>query len=101
MTITKTLPVEYNIDENFRATASWPVRVFYLYLSLMAARPKYYFAWTLGKCGKKLLCIEFHLRCCTNCVLKRDSALLRPHENIVRCKYYEALSKMLNDVSFL
>lgn len=49
MTITKTLPVEYNIDDNFRATASWPVRFFYLYVSLMAARPKYYFAWTLGK----------------------------------------------------
>ncbi|KAJ7398797.1 hypothetical protein BTVI_121111 [Pitangus sulphuratus] len=48
MTITKTLPVEYNIDENFRATASWPVRFFYLYVSLMAARPKYYFAWTLA-----------------------------------------------------
>lgn len=49
MTITKTLPVEYNIDDNFRATASWPIRFFYLYVSLMAARPKYYFAWTLGK----------------------------------------------------
>lgn len=49
MTITKTLPVEYNIDDNFRATASWPVKFFYLYVSLMAARPKYYFAWTLGK----------------------------------------------------
>ncbi|NXX95097.1 MBOA2 protein, partial [Centropus bengalensis] len=48
MTVTKTLPVEYNIDDGFRATASWPVRVFYLYVSLMAARPKYYFAWTLA-----------------------------------------------------
>ncbi|GAB0185672.1 lysophospholipid acyltransferase 2 [Grus japonensis] len=48
MTITKTLPVEYNIDDDFRATASWPVRFFYLYVSLMAARPKYYFAWTLA-----------------------------------------------------
>lgn len=59
MTITKTLPVEYNIDENFRATASWPVRVFYLYLSLMAARPKYYFAWTLGKYGKNSPVLSF------------------------------------------
>ncbi|XP_062344486.1 lysophospholipid acyltransferase 2 [Cinclus cinclus] len=48
MTITKTLPVEYNIDDNFIATASWPVRFFYLYVSIMAARPKYYFAWTLA-----------------------------------------------------
>lgn len=49
MTVSKTLPVEYNIDDHFRATASLPTRVIYLYLSLMAARPKYYFAWTLGK----------------------------------------------------
>lgn len=49
MTVSQTLPVEYNIDEQFRATASLPTRIIYLYLSLMAARPKYYFAWTLGK----------------------------------------------------
>lgn len=49
MTVSKTLPVEYNIDDHFIATASLPTRIIYLYLSLMAARPKYYFAWTLGK----------------------------------------------------
>lgn len=43
------LPVEYNIDEHFQATASWPAKATYLYVSLLAARPKYYFAWTLGK----------------------------------------------------
>ncbi|XP_069462107.1 lysophospholipid acyltransferase 2 [Ambystoma mexicanum] len=48
MTVTKVLPVEYNIDDNFTTTASVPTRVIYLYLSLMAARPKYYFAWTLA-----------------------------------------------------
>ncbi|XP_023956316.2 lysophospholipid acyltransferase 2 isoform X4 [Chrysemys picta bellii] len=48
MTVTKTLPVEYNIDDNFRATVSLPMRIIYLYVSLMAARPKYYFAWTLA-----------------------------------------------------
>ncbi|XP_067324631.1 lysophospholipid acyltransferase 2 isoform X3 [Anolis sagrei] len=48
MTVSKLLPVEYNIDDQFRATASLPTRVIYLYLSLMAARPKYYFAWTLA-----------------------------------------------------
>ncbi|XP_077166518.1 membrane-bound glycerophospholipid O-acyltransferase 2 isoform X3 [Paroedura picta] len=48
MTVSKTLPVEYNIDDHFRATASLPTRIIYLYLSLMAARPKYYFAWTLA-----------------------------------------------------
>lgn len=49
MTVSKTLPVEYNIDDDFRETASLLTRIIYLYLSLMAARPKYYFAWTLGK----------------------------------------------------
>ncbi|XP_047379063.1 lysophospholipid acyltransferase 2 isoform X2 [Sciurus carolinensis] len=48
LTISSTLPVEYNIDEGFRATASWPTKVTYLYMSLLAARPKYYFAWTLA-----------------------------------------------------
>lgn len=48
LTISNTLPVEYNIDEHFQATASWPTKVLYLYVSLLAARPKYYFAWTLA-----------------------------------------------------
>ncbi|XP_060222271.1 lysophospholipid acyltransferase 2 isoform X4 [Meriones unguiculatus] len=48
LTISSLLPVEYNIDEHFRATASWPARATYLYVSLLAARPKYYFAWTLA-----------------------------------------------------
>lgn len=49
LTVCSVLPVSYNIDEQFRATASWPTRVAYLYISLLAARPKYYFAWTLGE----------------------------------------------------
>ncbi|XP_063110500.1 lysophospholipid acyltransferase 2 isoform X1 [Cavia porcellus] len=48
LTVCSVLPVGYNIDEQFRATASWPTRVAYLYISLLAARPKYYFAWTLA-----------------------------------------------------
>ncbi|XP_023560573.1 lysophospholipid acyltransferase 2 isoform X2 [Octodon degus] len=48
LTVCSALPVDYNIDEQFRATASWPTRVAYLYISLLAARPKYYFAWTLA-----------------------------------------------------
>ncbi|XP_020943532.1 lysophospholipid acyltransferase 2 isoform X2 [Sus scrofa] len=48
LTICRRLPVEYNIDVHFQATASWPTRVLYLYVSLLAARPKYYFAWTLA-----------------------------------------------------
>lgn len=49
LTVSNMLPVEYNIDEHFQATASWPAKATYLYISLLAARPKYYFAWTLGK----------------------------------------------------
>ncbi|XP_066091463.1 lysophospholipid acyltransferase 2 isoform X4 [Saccopteryx bilineata] len=48
LTVSNMLPVEYNIDEHFQATTSWPARVLYLYVSLLAARPKYYFAWTLA-----------------------------------------------------
>ncbi|XP_031212849.1 lysophospholipid acyltransferase 2 isoform X2 [Mastomys coucha] len=48
LTISNMLPVEYNIDEHFQATASWPTKATYLYVSLLAARPKYYFAWTLA-----------------------------------------------------
>ncbi|KAG8445615.1 hypothetical protein GDO86_010407 [Hymenochirus boettgeri] len=48
MTATRILPVEYNIDEHFQQTSSILTKIIYLYLSLMAARPKYYFAWTLA-----------------------------------------------------
>ncbi|XP_049997942.1 lysophospholipid acyltransferase 2 isoform X2 [Alexandromys fortis] len=48
LTVSNMLPVEYNIDEHFQATASWPAKATYLYVSLLAARPKYYFAWTLA-----------------------------------------------------
>ncbi|XP_053523135.1 lysophospholipid acyltransferase 2 isoform X3 [Artibeus jamaicensis] len=48
LTVSSFFPVEHNIDEHFRATASWPTKVIYLYISLLAARPKYYFAWTLA-----------------------------------------------------
>lgn len=49
LTVSNALPVEYNIDAHFQATASWLTKVLYLYVSLLAARPKYYFAWTLGE----------------------------------------------------
>ncbi|XP_048453325.1 lysophospholipid acyltransferase 2-like isoform X1 [Rhincodon typus] len=48
LTVTKAFPVEYNIDETFVTTASLISRVLYLYFSLLAARPKYYFAWNLA-----------------------------------------------------
>ncbi|XP_069742338.1 lysophospholipid acyltransferase 2-like isoform X2 [Narcine bancroftii] len=48
LTITKVFPVAYNIDDTFLSTASLASRVLYLYISLMVARPKYYFAWSLA-----------------------------------------------------
>nr|XP_051689288.1 lysophospholipid acyltransferase 2 isoform X7 [Oryctolagus cuniculus] len=48
LTVSSSLPVQYNIDEHFQAAAAWPAKVAYLYVSLLAARPKYYFAWTLA-----------------------------------------------------
>ncbi|XP_051689282.2 lysophospholipid acyltransferase 2 isoform X5 [Oryctolagus cuniculus] len=48
LTVCTSLPVQYNIDEHFQAAAAWPAKVAYLYVSLLAARPKYYFAWTLA-----------------------------------------------------
>ncbi|KAM5317242.1 lysophospholipid acyltransferase 2 isoform 4-T4 [Glossophaga mutica] len=48
LTVSSFFPVEHNVDEDFQASASWPTKVVYLYVSLLAARPKYYFAWTLA-----------------------------------------------------
>ncbi|XP_072354833.1 lysophospholipid acyltransferase 2 isoform X1 [Scyliorhinus torazame] len=48
LTVTKVFPVEYNIDKTFVNTVSLTIRVLYLYFSLLAARPKYYFAWNLA-----------------------------------------------------
>ncbi|XP_043573506.1 lysophospholipid acyltransferase 2-like isoform X1 [Chiloscyllium plagiosum] len=41
-------PISYNTDSTFIATASIPVRLLYLYISSLACRPKYYFAWTIA-----------------------------------------------------
>lgn len=40
--------VGYNNDDDFMARSSQPLRLLYLYTSLMAHRPKYYFAWTIA-----------------------------------------------------
>ncbi|XP_018119493.1 lysophospholipid acyltransferase 2 [Xenopus laevis] len=60
MTATRILPVEYNIDEQFQETSSALTRIIYLYLSLMAARPKYYFAWTLADAINNAAGFGFH-----------------------------------------
>ncbi|XP_007893047.2 lysophospholipid acyltransferase 2 [Callorhinchus milii] len=48
LTLLKTFPLAYNTDEEFVRTASFPRRCFYLYASLLACRPKYYFVWTMA-----------------------------------------------------
>uniref|UniRef100_A0AAY4AKV8 Uncharacterized protein n=1 Tax=Denticeps clupeoides TaxID=299321 RepID=A0AAY4AKV8_9TELE len=41
-------PVAYVNDDHFVATSPFYVQVLYLYLSMVATRPKYYFVWTLA-----------------------------------------------------
>ncbi|XP_066538980.1 lysophospholipid acyltransferase 1 [Hoplias malabaricus] len=47
-TITKSFPVSYNVDPEFMSQASLLSRVAYAFVSIQAARPKFYFAWTLA-----------------------------------------------------
>lgn len=47
--ITKAFPVTYNVDPQFVSEASFVTRLAYALISVQAARPKFYFAWTLGK----------------------------------------------------
>ncbi|XP_030075339.1 membrane-bound O-acyltransferase domain-containing protein 2 isoform X2 [Microcaecilia unicolor] len=46
--VSRAFPVDYNTEESFLETASLLHRLFYLYISLAACRPKYYIAWTLA-----------------------------------------------------
>lgn len=49
LTLTKTFPVTCLTDEWFVHKANFLTRLFYLYVVMQASKPKYYFAWTLGK----------------------------------------------------
>ncbi|XP_043575095.1 lysophospholipid acyltransferase 1 isoform X3 [Chiloscyllium plagiosum] len=46
--ITKNFPISYNVDDKFISEASFFRKLCYLFLSVHASRPKYYFAWTLA-----------------------------------------------------
>ncbi|XP_048404335.1 lysophospholipid acyltransferase 1 isoform X1 [Stegostoma tigrinum] len=48
MLITKNFPISYNVDDKFISEASFFRKLCYLFLSVHASRPKYYFAWTLA-----------------------------------------------------
>ena len=46
--VTKAFPIAYNIDPYFISETPFPTRLAYAFVSIQAARPKFYFAWTLG-----------------------------------------------------
>ncbi|XP_077096325.1 lysophospholipid acyltransferase 1 isoform X4 [Siphateles boraxobius] len=46
--ITKAFPITYNVDPQFVSDASFVTRLAYALISIQAARPKFYFAWTLA-----------------------------------------------------
>uniref|UniRef100_A0A673CNF0 Membrane bound O-acyltransferase domain containing 1 n=1 Tax=Sphaeramia orbicularis TaxID=375764 RepID=A0A673CNF0_9TELE len=46
--VTRSLPIIYNVDPHFVANAPFLTRLTYAFFSIQAARPKFYFAWTLA-----------------------------------------------------
>uniref|UniRef100_A0A8C9TVM4 Membrane bound O-acyltransferase domain containing 2 n=1 Tax=Scleropages formosus TaxID=113540 RepID=A0A8C9TVM4_SCLFO len=48
LSVFRTCPVERSIEDGFIATTPFHLQVAYLYLSMLATRPKYYFVWTLA-----------------------------------------------------
>lgn len=48
LTVTRALPIKYNVDPDFVSQASFLTRLTYAFFSIQASRPKFYFAWTLG-----------------------------------------------------
>uniref|UniRef100_A0A3P8UIU6 Membrane bound O-acyltransferase domain containing 2 n=1 Tax=Cynoglossus semilaevis TaxID=244447 RepID=A0A3P8UIU6_CYNSE len=48
LSLCKLLPVEHSIDDDFISSTPFHLQVVYLYLAMLALRPKYYFVWTLA-----------------------------------------------------
>uniref|UniRef100_A0A3B3VNB3 Membrane bound O-acyltransferase domain containing 2 n=1 Tax=Poecilia latipinna TaxID=48699 RepID=A0A3B3VNB3_9TELE len=48
LSLYRLLPVDHSIDEYFVSTTPFYLQVVYLYLAMLALRPKYYFVWTLA-----------------------------------------------------
>uniref|UniRef100_A0A3P8UXV3 Membrane bound O-acyltransferase domain containing 1 n=1 Tax=Cynoglossus semilaevis TaxID=244447 RepID=A0A3P8UXV3_CYNSE len=46
--VTRNLPITFNVDPHFVAHAPFLTRLTYAFFSIQAARPKFYFAWTLA-----------------------------------------------------
>ncbi len=68
LTVTRSLPIAYNIDPDFVNHAPFLTRLTYAFFSIQAARPKFYFAWTLGQ-HYVYLCVL-----CVSIVVKQLSA---------------------------
>lgn len=48
LTVSKAFPLKYMLDDKFIDESSLLWKLLYLYISTMACKPKYYFAWTLA-----------------------------------------------------
>uniref|UniRef100_A0A672G924 Membrane bound O-acyltransferase domain containing 1 n=1 Tax=Salarias fasciatus TaxID=181472 RepID=A0A672G924_SALFA len=48
LTVTRSLPISYNVNPDFVNSAPFLTRLAYAFFSIQAARPKFYFAWTLA-----------------------------------------------------
>uniref|UniRef100_A0A8C6XYG3 Membrane bound O-acyltransferase domain containing 1 n=1 Tax=Naja naja TaxID=35670 RepID=A0A8C6XYG3_NAJNA len=48
LTLTKTFPATYIVDDQFMNQSSFLTRLCFLYIVMQASKPKYYFAWTLA-----------------------------------------------------
>uniref|UniRef100_A0A8C4F8N8 Membrane bound O-acyltransferase domain containing 1 n=1 Tax=Dicentrarchus labrax TaxID=13489 RepID=A0A8C4F8N8_DICLA len=48
LTVTRSLPITYNVDPHFVSQTPFLTRLTYAFFSIQAARPKFYFAWTLA-----------------------------------------------------
>lgn len=49
LSLCKLLPVDRSIDDDFVRATPFYLQVVYLYLAMLALRPKYYFVWTFGE----------------------------------------------------
>lgn len=49
LSLCKLLPVDRSIDDDFVSATPFYLQVVYLYLAMLALRPKYYFVWTFGE----------------------------------------------------
>lgn len=64
LVVTRSLPIGLNAEPGFVSQNSFLVRLTYAFFSIQAARPKFYFAWTLGElCPHACACVCVCLGC--------------------------------------